>query len=98
MEKKFEIIELLDTYGLLLTKKQRQIMDDYYNYDLSLSEIADNYGISRQAVNDTIKKVEKTLYRYEKILNLNKIHKGLNAALNAEITEIKDILEKLNKL
>ncbi len=98
MEKKFVIIELLDTYGLLLTKRQRQIMEDYYNYDLTLSEIADNYGVSRQAVNDAIKKAEKSLFKYEKILNLNKIHKGLNAALSAEISEVKDILEKLNKL
>ncbi len=98
MEKKLEVIELLDTYGLLLTKRQRQVMEDYYNYDLSLSEIADNYGISRQAVNDALKAAEKSIYRYEKILNLNKIHKGLNKALHAEISEVKEILEKINKL
>lgn len=98
MEKKFEITELLDTYGLLLSKRQRQASEDFYNYDLSLSEIAENYGISRQAVNDSLKAAEKSLLRYEKILNLNKLRKGLSDALAADDKERVKIIEELSKL
>lgn len=97
MEKKLELTELLDTYGILLPLRQRQATGDFYNYDLSLSEMAENYGISRQAVNDALKAAEKTLYKYEKVLNLNKIRKKLSEALNADEAERMKIIEELNK-
>lgn len=97
MEKKFEMIELLDTYGLLLSKRQRQVSEDYYCQDLSLSEIAENIGISRQAVNDALKAAEKTLFRYEKVLNLNKLHKKLSEAAGENKEELEKIFEELNK-
>ena len=50
MEKKVEISILLEIYGNLLTEKQKEYMNYYYNEDLSLSEIAENDGITRQAV------------------------------------------------
>ena len=46
---------LLDYYGMVLTEKQRNILTEYYNDDLSLAEIAENYGITRQGVRDAIK-------------------------------------------
>ena len=52
MERKVEISILLDIYSSLLTKKQFEFLDDYYNKDLSLSEIAENDNITRQAVRD----------------------------------------------
>ena len=60
MEKNVEISILCDLYGKLLTQKQFDFLNDYYNNDLSLSEIAENNQITRQAVRDIIKKGEKT--------------------------------------
>ena len=56
MEKTVQISILLQIYGKLLTEKQYQMLDDYYNNDLSLSEIAENAQITRQAVRDNLKK------------------------------------------
>ena len=59
MEKKVEISMLCQLYGKLLTEKQFEFLNDYYNNDYSLSEIAENNNITRQAVRDIIKKGEK---------------------------------------
>ena len=68
MEEKVKISMLCQLYGKLLTKKQFEFIDDYYNNDLSLSEIAENHNITRQAVRDIIKKGEKKLFEYEEKL------------------------------
>lgn len=58
MAKNLEISFLLDFYGDVLTERQREVMEQYYNDDLSLAEIADNFGITRQGVRDSIKRGE----------------------------------------
>ena len=68
MNKKVEISVLCDIYGKLLTEKQFEFINDYYNNDLSLSEIAENNNITRQAVRDIIKKGERKLFEYEEKL------------------------------
>ena len=68
MEKNVKISILCDLYGKLLTQKQFDFLNDYYNNDLSLSEIAENNQITRQAVRDIIKKGEKKLFEYEEKL------------------------------
>ena len=68
MEKKVEISMLWQIYGKLLTEKQYEYIDYYYNNDLSLSEIAENDNITRQAVRDIIKKGERKLFEYEEKL------------------------------
>ncbi len=70
MEKNVELSLLLQTYGKLLTKVQYDFLDDYYNSDLSLSEIAENRNITRQAARDNIKKGENKLFEYEEKLGL----------------------------
>ena len=59
---------LWEIYGSLLTDKQNEYIDYYYNQDLSLSEIAENDSITRQAVRDIIKKGERKLFEYEEKL------------------------------
>ena len=68
MDKNIELSILCDLYGKLLTEKQFEFLNDYYNNDLSLSEIAENNKITRQAVRDIIKKGEKKLFEYEEKL------------------------------
>ncbi len=72
MEEKVRISILLEIYGKLLTTKQLEFMDYYYNQDLSLSEIADNQNITRQAVNTILTKSKKKLEEYEKDLKFMK--------------------------
>lgn len=61
MSKNLEMSYLLDFYGEVLTEKQRDMMQQYFNMDLSLSEIADNFNITRQGVRDAIKRGEGIL-------------------------------------
>ena len=91
MEKKVEISMLWQIYGKLLTEKQYEYIDYYYNDDLSLSEIAENEGITRQAARDIIKKGERKLFEYEeKLLFMRK-------TINQE-KQIQHILLNLNKI
>ena len=70
MEKIAETSLLYDFYGQLLTEKQRQVMALYHEENLTLSEIAGEFSISRQAVHDTLKKAEQSLTEYEHKLGL----------------------------
>ena len=69
-EKNLNIGYLLDFYGVLLSDRKRTVMEMYYNEDFSLSEIAEQIGISRQGVRDIIKKSEDDLIFYEERLGL----------------------------
>ena len=70
MEKIVQKGELLDIYGKLLTKKQRECLELYYDENLTLAEIAEHFNISRQAVHDAMRHGEEQLYTYEKELNI----------------------------
>lgn len=72
MEEKVKISILFQLYGKLLTDKQFECIDDFYNNDLSLSEIAQNKDITRQAVRDNIQKGVKKLSEYEEKLGFMK--------------------------
>lgn len=69
-EKNLKIGYLLDFYGDILPDKKREVLGYYYNDDLSLAEIAEEIGISRQGVHDIIKKAEDQLLFYEEKLGL----------------------------
>lgn len=93
MEKNVQISILLETYGKLLTNKQFQMLDDYYNKDLSLSEIAENENITRQAVRDNLKKGENKLFEYEEKLGIMKktlMQEKKIASILSEISKIKE--------
>ena len=100
MEKNVKISILCQLYGKLLTEKQYEILNDYYNNDLSLSEIAQNSEITRQAVRDILKKGEKKLFEYEEKLNfmkrtLNQEKRTLNQ--EKKITKVLAELTKIQK-
>lgn len=85
MIEKMEMMnQLLDFYESLLTDKQRSVAIDYYQEDLSLQEIADNQGVSKNAIYDGLKRTEQLLLDYE-----NKLHL---VQLNARF---EDLVEKL---
>ncbi len=93
MEKNIQISILCQLYGKLLTNKQYEFLDDYYNNDLSLSEIAENNNITRQAVRDNIKKGESKLFEYEEKLGLMKktlLQEEKIAIILSELNKIKD--------
>lgn len=69
-EKNLAISDLLDTYSAVLSERHRELLDFYYNQDLSLAEIAEFVGISRQGVRDGIKKAEEELFFLEERLHL----------------------------
>lgn len=70
MEKIVEQGLLYDFYGELLTEHQRQIYEDVVFNDMSLSEIAEEQGISRQGVHDLVRRCDRALLEYEKKLHL----------------------------
>lgn len=78
MEKNVEINLLLDFYGNLLTDRQREVMELYYEDNLSLTEIAEDLAISKQGVSDILKRSEKVLYDTESKLNLLRDHLANN--------------------
>ncbi|HHZ06630.1 MAG TPA: YlxM family DNA-binding protein [Clostridiales bacterium] len=96
MDKKLMVSLLLDFYGSLLSQKQREIMDFYYNDDLSLSEVADNIGITRQGVHDTVKRTETALYEMEEKLGLYKRFELVEKQLSA-IENLSQNIEKTNE-
>lgn len=94
MEDIFEMSMLLDFYGQMLTDRQFEIMDLHFNDDLSLSEISQQLGISRQGVHDNIKRGKATLYEYEQKLGLvDKFMKQKNQAVLA-----LDLISSIDKL
>lgn len=91
MEKNVKVSILMNIYGKLLTQKQYEVLDNYYNSDLSLSEIAQNLNITRQAVRDNIKKGENKLFEFEEKLEIMK------TTLQQE-KKINNVLSELTKL
>lgn len=85
MSKDLSISLLMDFYGQLLTEKQLEALEFYYNDDLSLAEIADEMSISRQGVRDFIKRGEKQLSEFEQKLGLA-----------GRFEKIKDKIEKID--
>lgn len=94
MDKNIKISILCQIYGKLLTEKQYQVLDDYYNNDLSLSEIVENLNITRQAVRDNIKKGENKLFEYEEKLNVMKKTMEQEEKIAIVLSEIAKIQSK----
>ena len=82
----WELALLFDTYGGMLTEKQRDCFDMRYNQDLSLGEIAEFMGVSRQAVNDNLTRTEALLRRMEE--NIGSVKRDIQ--IRRAVQEILD--------
>lgn len=89
--KNLEISLLLDFYGDILTEKQKEVIELYYDEDLSLSEIASHEGITRQGVRDSIKRGEVVLLDMEARLGLAKKFREMQGSLSKIVQCAKDI-------
>jgi len=101
MGKNLYISSLLDVYGEFLSEKQRNITEQYYNDDLSLSEIAENEGITRQGVSDLIRRTEAQLTAFEekcgyckRFLRLKELAQNIDDDNNS-LREIINIIDEL---
>ena len=85
--------DLYDIYSELLTDKEKEIFEDYYQNDLSLSEISENNNVTRNAIHKTIKNVEDKLNNYEEKLNIYQKKEDIKKLIdNKEYDKIIDIL------
>ncbi len=83
MKDDLAFLRLWDLYSPLLTATQREITSLYFNYDLSLGEIAEQKGVSRQSVSDCLNKCRKQLEGYEEKLGFSKMLGKLQAEIDA---------------
>ena len=95
MEKFVRQTLLYDFYGELLTEKQREALELYYNDDLSLGEIGADFGISRQGVRDNIKRAEAILFEMEEKLGLAEKFSRIKTSLDSIRTQV-DIIDQKN--
>ena len=94
MAENTEVTVLLDYYGEMLTPKQRTFLDYYYNDDLSLAEIAENEGITRQGVRDSIKRAENLLSDMENKLGYCRKF----GEIMRSVDEISSLADKINEI
>lgn len=105
MKKDLSISGLNDVYGVLLTPHQREVIRNYYDYDLSLAEIAENSGISRQAVRDVIVKAVEQLKFYEDKLGFSEKIKIMDSGISDALSSLeqgayddaKNVLKRLKQ-
>lgn len=97
LEKTIEISMLYDFYSQLLTEKQREMIDLYYNQDFSLGEIAEVFGVSRQAVYDTLKRTEKILYEYEEKLKLVQLFTNRTESIERALEKVIQLGDQLQQ-
>lgn len=86
---------LLDTYGELLSEKQKQVLYNYINNDMSLREIADDSGVSRSAVLDSVNAAKRKLFDFENKLKLCEIKSRLTYAISQDDKTCKSEVTKL---
>ena len=93
----FRMALLFDFYGDVLTDRQKEFYDLYYNEDLSLAEIAENYGITRQGVRDVIVRAEAILTDLEDKTGLIRRFHAMRAQLDDITRAAQEILERSAK-
>ena len=95
--KDLRYLQLWDCYGGLLTDNQREICELYYMLDLSLSEIAEQKGVSRQNVSETLKKSREILDYYEEKLHHNELTQRYSHEVSLMMTDVLRALDKFKQ-
>lgn len=102
LTKNIELIEIYDIYQSLLTVKQKEYFEGYYFDDLSITELSENFGVSRNAVHDQLKRTVSKLHDFEDKLSLYKnekireeLYEKLDELDDERITKILDLLKKV---
>ncbi len=101
---KIEFVRLYDVYAPLLSERQREVLNLYYNEDESLAEISENVGITRQGVRDCIVKSESQLKTFEDALGTVSRNDSLREMLEELLCEVKSsqsgvqFAEKIEKI
>ncbi|MDU4447438.1 MULTISPECIES: YlxM family DNA-binding protein [Anaerococcus] len=93
MEKLVQVARLFDTYGSLLNEKQKDVINCYYNEDLSLNEIAQNNNKSKQAISDMIQRSVDKLFEFENELSLIK----KKNQLREDLSLLRELIESSNQ-
>lgn len=93
MEKLVQVARLFDTYGSLLNEKQKDVINCYYNEDLSLNEIAQNNNKSKQAISDMIQRSVDKLFDFENELSLIK----KKNKLRDDLSLLRELIESSNQ-
>lgn len=94
MKDDLHFLRLWDLYSPLLTQKQREITELYFNYDLSLGEIAEQKGVSRQSVSDCLNKSRKQLEEYDAKLGFDALLTKGDRAFSAYLTGVERWIKK----
>lgn len=97
MKDDLHFLRLWDLYSPLLTATQREITDLYFNYDLSLGEIAEQKGVSRQSVSDCLQKCRKQLENYEEKLKFSQALHELSVEYSAYMTQVERFIRSEEK-
>ncbi|MBO4990465.1 MAG: helix-turn-helix domain-containing protein [Clostridia bacterium] len=95
MAENVRFLQLWDTYRGLLTERQRQVTDLFFNYDFSLSEIASETGVSRQSVSECIHKCKKQLEEYEEKLGFFEATNELCLRLSIVLTKATKWIDRM---
>jgi len=93
MEEIIYLTEIYDLYNNMLTDKQKKVFEDYYFENLTLEEIAENLGVSKNAVSKSIKNVKSLLLNYEENIKFNSYMKNVKKEFENE----KEILMRISK-
>lgn len=96
MKERIYLIDLYDIYGILFDDKTKSLFESYYYDNLSLGEISENIGITRNAVHKSIKRTEEKLLFYEDKLKLYKKRNELNEIIKDCSDEIKKKIDKIS--
>lgn len=94
MKDDLHFLRLWDLYSPLLTQKQREITELYFNYDLSLGEIAEQKGVSRQSVSDCLNKSRKQLEEYDAKLGFDAMLTKGDRAFSSYLTSVERWIKK----
>lgn len=97
MKDDVRFLQLWDMYSPVLTATQREITDLYFNYDLSLGEIAEQKGVSRQSVSDCLQKCRKQLEKYEEKLGFLQMLLDVSREYSAYMTETERWIDETAK-